>query len=271
MLAFVLSGGGNFGALQAGALEVLLERGLRPQMLVGTSAGALNSAILAADPTPGGARYLQSLWHYHGGIPSSPFLPRWRMLTDAPSLYPSKPLFSYFRKAMPEGIETYGDLEERSGVRAYAVAIRLDRGEIRVFGDDPEDKVLDGMMASCAMPLYFPPWVVDGVPYVDGGALAKLPLRIAAERGAEEVFALDVEDTTGEEEARGMWEISAQVLSLVIAQQVKAELRWAREAGLKVHYISLPRGGVPFWDFTRAEELIELGREAARSYLEEMG
>ncbi|HNK70256.1 MAG TPA: patatin-like phospholipase family protein, partial [Flavobacteriales bacterium] len=42
MIAFVLSGGGNRGALQAGALLALLERGIRPDLIVGTSVGALN-------------------------------------------------------------------------------------------------------------------------------------------------------------------------------------------------------------------------------------
>ena len=62
MFAYVLSGGGNYGAMQVGALEVLLAHGPRPQMLVGTSAGALNAAYLATDPTLEGARRLGDAW-----------------------------------------------------------------------------------------------------------------------------------------------------------------------------------------------------------------
>lgn len=54
MIAFVLSGGGSRGALQVGALQVLLEAGVRPDLLVGASAGVVNAAYLAADPTPAG-------------------------------------------------------------------------------------------------------------------------------------------------------------------------------------------------------------------------
>ncbi|MDQ7028746.1 MAG: patatin-like phospholipase family protein [Ardenticatenia bacterium] len=54
MLAFVLSGGGNRGALQVGALQVLLEAGIQPDVLVGTSVGAVNALFLACDPTPQG-------------------------------------------------------------------------------------------------------------------------------------------------------------------------------------------------------------------------
>src|SRR3954467_5945585 len=56
MIAFVLSGGGNRGALQSGALKALLERGIFPNLIVATSVGALNGVMLAADPTVAGAR-----------------------------------------------------------------------------------------------------------------------------------------------------------------------------------------------------------------------
>ena len=51
MIAFVLSGGGNRGALEAGALLALFERGIQPDILVGTSAGAMNAAFIAINPT----------------------------------------------------------------------------------------------------------------------------------------------------------------------------------------------------------------------------
>ena len=63
MIAFVLSGGGNRGALQAGALEVLIERGIVPQLIVCTSVGALNGVVLAATATPEGVRR-QAVYKY---------------------------------------------------------------------------------------------------------------------------------------------------------------------------------------------------------------
>ena len=56
MIAFVLSGGGNRGALQAGALQALIERGIVPDLIVATSVGALNGVVLAGDPSVEGAR-----------------------------------------------------------------------------------------------------------------------------------------------------------------------------------------------------------------------
>jgi len=65
MIAFVLSGGANYGALQAGALSILIKNGIFPDMLVGTSVGAINAAWLARDPSLRGAKQLEHLWIEH--------------------------------------------------------------------------------------------------------------------------------------------------------------------------------------------------------------
>ena len=56
--AFVLGGGGLLGAAEAGMASALLDAGIRPDVVCGTSVGAINGAALAADPTPAGARRL---------------------------------------------------------------------------------------------------------------------------------------------------------------------------------------------------------------------
>ena len=61
-MAFVLSGGGNLGALQVGMLRALADREIRPDLVVGCSVGALNGAAYAADPTPAGVARLEALW-----------------------------------------------------------------------------------------------------------------------------------------------------------------------------------------------------------------
>jgi len=259
--------------MQAGALEVLLAHGLRPQMLVGTSAGALNAVYLATDPTPDGARRLADAWRGvrlgHMGSQGLFTVIR-RMLANADSMYLTDSLARYLREQLPPNVETFGDLAALAGVRAYAVAVRLDTGQLRVFGDDPADRVLDGMMASTAVPLLFPPWTVDGVRYVDGGVLAKLPIRVAVERGATDIVALDVKDSMGGDgNARGMMAIIGRATSLMTEQQVEAELAWARSADVRVRHLPLIHGNTLFWDFTRADELIALGQAAAEMFLEQ--
>ena len=60
--AFVLSGGGNLGALQIGMLRALVERGVLPDLVLGCSVGAINGAGLAEDPSPAGVGRMERLW-----------------------------------------------------------------------------------------------------------------------------------------------------------------------------------------------------------------
>jgi len=267
-VAFVLSGGGNYGALQVGALQVLLEAGIRPDMLVGTSAGALNAAFLATDPTPAAAQRLGEIWcsvcpqdvGAHGNL-----VMLRRLLTNKISIYDSRRLAHFLEAHIPAGVVTFGDLE----VRAYAVAVRLPEGALRVFGDVSTDRLLDGMMASSAIAPFYPPWPCDGALYVDGGVLSKLPLMVAVERGATEIYALDVQDALGSlGESPGMIEVTGQTISLMLAQQVEAEEALVRRRRIPLHTISLDHGGLPFWDFDHAADLIVRGRAAAEAALE---
>src|SRR4029453_17698662 len=60
--AFVLGGGGVLGAVEVGMLEALMEFGIRPDIVVGTSVGALNGALVAHDPRPHVAAELRGMW-----------------------------------------------------------------------------------------------------------------------------------------------------------------------------------------------------------------
>ena len=73
-VAFVLSGGGNLGAIQVGMLRALAERDIVPDVVLGCSVGALNGAGFAADPTLAGVERLEQHWHAttsHTLMPSS--------------------------------------------------------------------------------------------------------------------------------------------------------------------------------------------------------
>ena len=60
--AFVLSGGGSLGAIQVGALQALSAAGVRPDVLIGCSVGALNATFVAIDPRPRRMAELEALW-----------------------------------------------------------------------------------------------------------------------------------------------------------------------------------------------------------------
>ena len=273
MLAIVLSGAANFGAMQAGALEILLQQGLKPEMLVGTSAGALNAIYLGANPSREGVEELQDLWRAAGpeqvGV-ARPFTILRRMIVNQDSLIDNTPLVKFLRSRLPMELGTFGALREKTGIKTYAVAVQMRSASLRVFGDRPEDKLLDGALASSAVPPYLPPWEVDGERYLDGGVYSKLPLIVAVARGATRIVALDVTYAMGTRStAEGTIGVSGYGLSLMVEAQTALEIEWARMTGVDLHIIQLlAPPEVPFWDYTRADDLIKRGRRIAKRSLE---
>jgi len=274
MLAMVMSGGGNYGALEAGALEVLLEAGIRPGLWVGTSAGGLNAIMMASDPTLQGVRVLQKLWRKARPVPqggASVFTATRRFATGMESLFPNEPVAEFIASHLPAGCETFGDVYDRTKERAFTLAVEYPASLIRVFGERREDRLLDGAMATSAMPPYFPPWKVGSRRYLDGGLAANLPLRVAVEYGADEILALNIHGDLVMMEGSGVIAISGFALGAMIGQLTANQLEWTRHAGVRVHYLALDAGSVRPWDFTQSESLIDRGRQLAKVFLAESG
>src|SRR5512134_1494874 len=121
MRAFVLSGGANYGAQQVGALEVLLEHDLRPDMVMGVSAGALNAAWVALHPTLAGVRELARIWceDAAGSIPSiGPLTALLRLIRGRDSLLSNDSLLHFLRR-WPLADSTFGEFVDP---RLYTVA-----------------------------------------------------------------------------------------------------------------------------------------------------
>lgn len=272
VVGFVLSGGGNRGAMQVGALHALLERGIEPDILVGTSAGALNAAYLAAHPGLQGVAELGEVWArvakadvYSGGRVSA----LWRLARGRESLYPNANLRRFIESHVPDGVRRFGDIR---GAQLYIVAARLETGELRLFGDNPDELILDALMSSTAIPPFWPPWrCQDGELCIDGGVVADLPVGVALEKGAREIYALHT--TAGPEEPHvpdNAWEISQQAITAMLRRQREVELqRVAQERDVRLHYIQLvPPEELPLWDFSHAAELIEAGYRQTVASLE---
>ncbi len=275
VIAFVLSGGGNRGAMQVGALRALLERGIEPQMLVGTSAGALNAAYLAAHPGLSGVVRLAEIWAEVAGAnvyPGGRLRALWHLMRGRESLYSNANLRRFLETHTPAGVRRFGDIR---GMQLYIVAARLGTGELRLFGDDPDELILDALMSSTAIPPLWPPWrCQDGELCIDGGVVADLPVSVALEKGAREIYALHT--TTGPEEPPApdnAWAIGQQAITAMLRRQQEIELQWvARQQGVRLHYIQLVSPWeLPFWDFSHAAALIEAGYRQTVTVLEEGG
>lgn len=261
--ALVLSGGGNRGALQVGALQALFERGLRVDMLVGASAGALNAAFLAADPSPEQVARLADTWrrtHKKNVYPGNRLAMAWRVLRGKQSFFPNHHFLQHLLATMPPQLQRFGDLEHS---RLYVVATHRLTGTLRVFGDDPQEKIIDALMASTAVPSLLPPWCLADECLVDGGLATNLPVSVALTRGATEIWAIevgfDLERTGLSEDVFGQ---AGRAVTLALARQVDDEIRL-----LQQHSGHLIRVGgfehLPVWDYSYTEEMIAGGYRQA--------
>jgi NTE family protein len=271
MRAFVLSGGANYGAQQAGALEVLFEHGLQPDMVMGVSAGALNAAWVAMNPTLAGAQELSRIWREDAAAiapPVGPLTSLLRLIGGRDSLLSNDSLQQFIRR-WPFAASTFGKFTQP---RLYTVAARYDDGALRIFGDDPNDGIFDGLMTSTAMPPFYPPWEVDGVLYLDGGITSHVPVQAAVERGATEIYALRnghgyTLDTT--QAQRNVFAVGGKAISLLVESQANREIEIVRQnRSVQLHLIDLYADDDPgLWNFSRAGELIAAGRRLTEEYL----
>jgi len=272
--AFVLSGGGSLGAMQIGALRLLLEQNIRPDILVGCSVGALNASILAADLNQTGIEHAEQVWRsvttdivYPGAVVQA----AWRFLTGQDSLYDNRRFYEFLQESGCSPALTFDDLH---GARLYVTATHLRTGNLHVFGANPHDLVLDALMASTALTPLHPPWEINGERYVDGGTVTPLPLRVAIERGATEIYALHLHNPNAEppkQRLRGVTEHINQAVSTMLRLQADHDLHLAESARrVRLHYL-------PLWtddpiepiDFGHSATLLEQGYAQAAAQLKQ--
>ncbi|MGQ9458488.1 MAG: patatin-like phospholipase family protein [Anaerolineae bacterium] len=271
MVAILLSGGGNRGALEAGALLALLERGIQPEMLIGTSAGALNAAFLAVNPCLERAQELAEVWRNvkrQEIFPGNVLTALWRMARGKDGLCNDWNRLQFILRHLPAEIRTFGDIR---AVQLYITATNLNTGQPYFFGEDPSDSILDALMASTALPPYFAPWPYKGWQYVDGGAVANVPMRWAVEKGARELYVIDLTVAPPVRSGfRGLVAIMDQTVGVMLHHQVQEELEACAQRGIIVHYIAMDAfAGLPIWDFHHSSEMIAEGRRAMEEFLQQ--
>lgn len=188
-LGLVLSGGGLDGAVQAGMLQELTEAGLRPNVVVGVSAGSCNAVYLAGgdDPfSPERARELCEIWRGLGAksvFPQGAVGRAFNVMLGRDGLHRIDGL-----RELIEALAPTRRLEDLS-VHTEVGAVDALTGEMSWF---TTGEVVDVLCASSAIPGVFPPVAIDGRDYIDGGVVAPLPVLRALEVGASRIVAVDV-------------------------------------------------------------------------------
>lgn len=184
-LVLVLSGGGAKAAAHLGVVRALKASGLVPTRYVGTSMGAVIATGLAAGLSPDDvtARLLQVRQRDIFSIDRTALLKGvW-----ARSILKPEALRKTLERLLP--VTTFAELKAPLSI----TATDLDSGEELVFGAGGSDvPLLDALCASCALPLFFPPFLLNGRRCADGGLREVVPLEVAARFPADLVVAVDV-------------------------------------------------------------------------------
>jgi NTE family protein len=185
--AFVLGGGGVLGAGEVGMLRALLEAGILPDLVLGTSVGALNGAFLAADPTVETTVRLAELWRQlsaQGGVFSGSLAERvGTAVRSRTHLHRRGPLRQLLADHLP--VQEIEDL----AVPFQCVAASIERAAEHWF---TSGSLSDAVMASAAVPGLLAPVEIDGEHYLDGGLVNSIPVSRAVELGARTVYVLQV-------------------------------------------------------------------------------
>ena len=258
-VAVVLSGGGNRGAAQVGMLRALVEAGIRPDVVVGTSVGSLNGAALARDPTPAGIDDLQAIWlglSRERLFGDGRLTRAWRLASRASHIWSNE--------GLAEAIDTFGVSEfSELAVPMRVIATDLVSGEEAVFAAGP---LKPALLASCGLPGLYAPIEHDGRMLVDGGVINNVPVSHALAGPDTLVYVCDTSADLEVKAPRSAIEVILR--SFAIARQGRARRDQQRyEADPRITF--LPRvvdRRRPF-DFSGAEALIDAGYRSAREFL----
>lgn len=201
---YVFQGGGALGAYQVGTYEALAQHGYAPDMIVGISIGAINSALIAGNkpeerlirltqfwerittkmPFPAMANLGLSKFHHfisaqlslicgQPGFFSPKLIPPHLILDETPdkiSFYDTAPL----RETLLELIDF--EYLNAHHVRLCLGSVDLESGEFIFFDSSEQEITVKHIMASAALPPGFPPVKIAGRYYVDGGVFSNTPL-----------------------------------------------------------------------------------------------
>jgi NTE family protein len=263
--AFVLAGGGSFGAIQVGMMHALAKHGIAPDMVVGSSVGALNGAYYAGNPTLKGVLELEKIWR---GLKRQDVFPvTWRTLLGF--LWRRDFLVSQdgIRKLLDDHLP-YRNLEEAK-LPVHIVATDIITGDSMVMS---EGSAAEAIIASTAIPGAFTPVHYRDHFLADGAISSNTPIRIAVKLGATRLIILP----TGHACAADAPPVGAvanalHALTLLIARQLVIELENLPPA---IDYYVVPPlcplVGSPY-DFTRTDDHIERAVRSTDDWLAENG
>ena len=261
----MLAGGGSLGAVQAGMLAELIANGLRPDLVVGVSAGALNGAFLAFDPTPAMIGRMTALW---SGVRTRDVLG-----LSPGSLLALLGLRSHFAHA--QGVRRLLERElpyrqiEGARVPLHLVAAEQSTGrEVLLSQGD----LIEAVLASTAIPGVFPAVSIGGRTLVDGVVATGTPIATALRLGATRLVIVPCGFTCVERAIpRHPVGRAMHAFSLLGARQLRNDFaNLSDRAQLRLVPPLCPLAQSPY-DYSQGAALITAARESTRRWLDEGG
>jgi NTE family protein len=234
-LAVVLGGGGILGGHEVGMLRALADRGIRPDVILGTSVGAINGAFFAADPTAAGVERLTELWCEMNRSERSAGSMLRRVTTLARSGTHLQS-FSEVRERLVSVLPV--QRVEQLAVPFQCVAASIERAAEHWFDAGP---LADVILASCSVPGILPPVRIGDEHFIDGGIVNSIPVSRAVALGASKIYVLQV----GRLEQplrppRWPWEVGMVAFEVARRHRFAHDLN-ALPEGIELHV--LPTGG----------------------------
>ena len=247
-LGIAFSGGGAKAAAHCGALQALKEYGIQPDVVSGTSAGALVAALYASGFTPKEMIETFRGLNFFKDI-VTPKVPKG-------GLFDSRPLSELLQKKLP-----YSRLEELP-IPTFIVASDIEHGVPKVF---TKGEIAPRVVASCSIPIIFQPKNINGIHYVDGGAFQNLPVS-AIRQKCEKVIALNLNHLEEDKEYKdNLISVAYRSFLMMMVSNVAVD---TAQADL---FIELDTYGCMEYDISKIEELFFRGYESTVKVLEEKG
>jgi NTE family protein len=263
--AFVFAGGGGYGAVQVGMLRALAASDVRPDLVAGSSVGAINGAFYAGMPTIDGVAKLDALWR---GLKRQNVFPiALRSLLTA--LFSSDHLFT------PSGLHRllddhlpYARLEE-SAIPVHVMATDLLTGSPVRLSAGP---ATEAILASCAIPAIYPPVRIEHRTLVDGAISCNTPIRDAIELGATRLIIFPTAFACPHASPpRGVFASAFHAMGLFVMQQLNQDMqRYANEAEIYMVPPVCPLRVAPY-DFSSVGRMIELAAQSTERWIRNGG
>ena len=247
-IGLVLGGGAARGFAHIGVIQVLEEAGIRPNLVVGTSAGSLVAAFYASGKS--GAqlqKVAETMEEATFADWTLPIFSRGMLRGEALSRYVSTQVNGRLIESMPMPLGIVAtDLHSGQGVL-------FQRGDTAT-----------AVRASSAVPALFQPVQIAGRDYVDGGLVSPVPVRYARQMGADIIIAVDISSAPESNAASDTLQILMQTFSIMSKSINNFELR---EADVVIRPALL---GVGSSDFGARRRSIEAGRVAMQALLPQL-